>query len=125
MTRILLIVLIGIFLSCNNSNSVPKGIIPPDKMETILWDMIQADRYSIQFLARDSAKVNVKEETFKLYEQVFRIHKTNREEFTKSFKYYMDRPELNQKLYDSMNVHGTRLREDMYKTKSDTVSKPF
>ena len=125
MTRLLLVLLIGIFLSCNNSKSVPRGIIPPDKMEKVLWDMIQTDRFAIQFLSKDSAKINVKEETFKLYEQVFRIHQTNRDEFTKSFKYYMDHPELNQRLYDSMNVRGTRLREDMYKSKSDTTSRPI
>ena len=123
MMRFLLILLIGVFFSCNNSKSVPRGIIPPDKMEKVLWDMIQADRFSVQFLAKDSAKINVKEETFKLYEQIFRIHQTNREEFTKSFKYYMDRPELNQALYDSMNVRGSKLREDMYKSKSDTSSR--
>ena len=94
-------------------------------MEKVLWDMIQADRFSVQFLAKDSAKINVKEETFKLYEQIFRIHQTNREEFTKSFKYYMDRPELNQALYDSMNVRGSKLREDMYKSRSDTTSRPI
>ena len=125
MTRLLLVLLIGIFLSCNNSKSVPRGIIPPDKMEKVLWDMIQTDRFAIQFLSKDSAKINVKEETFKLYEEVFRNHQTNRDEFTKSFKYYMDHPELNQRLYDSMNVRGTRLREDMYKSKSDSTSRPI
>jgi len=115
MTRILLIVLIGGLLSCNNSK-VPKGILPPDKMEKVLWDMIQADRYAVQFLAKDSAKIDVKAETFKLYEEIFRIHKTNREEFSKSFNYYLSRPQLNQALYDSMGVKGSRLREEMYKS---------
>ncbi len=115
MKRILLIVLVGALLSCNNSK-VPKDILPPDKMEKVLWDMIQADRYAIQYLAKDSAKIDVKTETFKLYEEVFRIHKTNRQEFSKSFNYYMNNPKLNQVLYDSIGVQGSRLREGMYKS---------
>ena len=119
MSRCILIFLIGTLISCNDSK-VPGGILPPNKMEKVLWDMLQADRYAVTYLARDSAKIDVKAETFKLYEEIFRIHKTNREEFTKSFNYYMNNPQLNQALYDSMGVRGARLREDMYKSSSDT-----
>jgi hypothetical protein len=115
MRLFLLIALIGFLISCNKSR-VPKGVLPPDKMEKVLWDMIQADRYAIQYLARDSAKIDVKAETFKLYEEIFRIHNTNREEFRKSFNYYLERPQLNEAIYDSMGTKATRLREEMYKS---------
>jgi hypothetical protein len=57
-------------------------------MESLLWDMMLADRYSAQFLSKDSATKDVKLETMKLYEQVFQMHHITREAFVKNYKYY-------------------------------------
>ena len=85
--------------SCTDSSKIPSSIIPKDKMEKVLWDMMLADRYSAQYLLRDSASRNVKVETMKLYEQVFQIHKISQAEFVKSFKYYLNRPDITKVIF--------------------------
>ena len=102
---------------CTDTNKTPRGIIPRDKMEKVLWDMILADRYSAQFLARDSAKLDVKAETFKLYEQVFQLHHVSHEQFIKSFKYYLNRPDITRSMFDSLVVNANRRREEIYRSR--------
>ena len=84
-------------------------------MEKVLWDMMLADRYASQFLIRDSLKINVKEETFKMYDEVFQIHHISKDEFIKSYKYYLNRPDLNKVMFDSLAARGSRGRDSLYK----------
>jgi Domain of unknown function (DUF4296) len=131
--------LLGVLLftaaGCSDKNNIPSGILSREKMEGVLWDMIQADQYSTLYLAKDSARmakdsthlakdsthlakdstrINLKMETLRLYEQVFRLHQVSREEFRKSYQYYLDHPALNQVLFDSLTVKGARLRTESY-----------
>jgi hypothetical protein len=100
---------------CADKEHVPSGILPLNKMQTVMWDMIQADQYAALSVAKDSsAHINTKVETLKLYEEVFRLHEVSREEFRKSYQYYLDHPELNQMLFDSLISQGNRLRMESY-----------
>ncbi|NII27112.1 DUF4296 domain-containing protein [Pseudoflavitalea sp. X16] len=111
--------LIVLLAACTNKNKVPSDVLPREKMEKVMWDMIQADRFSSQFLEKDSAKLNVKTETFKLYEKVFLLHKITRDEFVHSFKFYLSRPDINRELFDSLSAHANNRRAEMY-TNPDT-----
>jgi len=105
------------FPGCTDRNTIPSEILPPDKMEKILWDMIQADRFSANFLSKDSAK-NVELETFKLYEDIFQIHKITRSQFIESYKFYLGRPDITKVMLDSLSSMANRKRGDVYKLKS-------
>jgi Domain of unknown function (DUF4296) len=83
----------------------------------VMWDMIQADRFASQFLGKDSLQ-HVKTETFKLYEEVFQLHKITKDEFVHSYKFYLSRPDINKVLFDSLSSWSNRQRADMYKTDS-------
>ncbi len=107
------IVFMIVFTGCTNQYKIPDDIIPKDKMEKILWDMIVADRYSAAILVKDTTK-NIREETFKLYAQVFSIHKISSQEFKKSFEWYLQRPDISQVMLDSLASHANRRREDVY-----------
>jgi hypothetical protein len=102
------------FASCSNNDKIPDGIIGKEKMEGILWDMIQADRFSTQFLVKDSAKIDVKKETFVLYEQVFQINKVTKDEFIKSYKYYLSRPDITKVIFDTLASRATRRKNAVY-----------
>ena len=106
--------------SCSDKNSTPSGILSREDMQKVLWDMIQADQYAA-YLAKDSAHINLKMEDLRLYDQVFQLHHVSREEFSKSYKYYMDHPELTQTLFDSLLAMGNRARNESY---SRPVSRP-
>jgi hypothetical protein len=99
---------------CSEKDKVPSGVIAKDEMEKILWDMMLADQYSANYIVKDSAKVNVKIETLKLYEDVFRLHKVTRDEFRKSFEYYQGRPDITRTMLDSLQAKGNRARAENY-----------
>ena len=101
------------FIACSDKNSIPSGVLPKDKMEGVLWDMILADQYAA-YLAKDSAHLDLKQEHLRLYEQVFRLHDITRDKFRKSYQFYIGHPEIAQNLFDSVVNRGNRLRTESY-----------
>lgn len=113
--------LILVSIACTNKDKIPKDVLSHDEMEKVMWDMVQADRFSSQFLERDSAaKKNIKIETLQLYERVFQIHKITKDEFVHSFQFYLSRPDLNRVLFDTMAARANRRRAEVY-TNPDTA----
>jgi hypothetical protein len=115
--RHLLILVFFMLSACTNNDRIPDDIIGKEKMERILWDMIQADRFSTQFLAKDSAKLDVKKETFILYDQVFQVNKVTKDQFIKSYKYYLSRPDITKVIFDSLATRANRRKEAVYEKK--------
>lgn len=77
--------------------------------------MMLADRFAAQFIMKDSAKIDETEETFKVYAQVFSLNNITREEFVKSYKFYMTRPDLSKVMMDTLLKRADRLKEDLYR----------
>jgi hypothetical protein len=98
------------FAACANNNKPPGNVIQLDSMRSVMWDMIQADQYARQYLVKDSAKINVKAETIKLYEQVFLIHHITKEQFDKSYQYYIEHEDQNKLIFDSLSTRIMRER---------------
>lgn len=112
--RVLLaLLLISLAVACGNKSK--EDVLPQPKMEKVLWDVVQADEFIQAFVLKDSAKVNVNAERYKLYEQVFRLHKTSRQQFSKSYEYYLSHPEKNRLLFDSLAAKANRRLQDAYK----------
>jgi hypothetical protein len=114
MMRFVAAVLILVLLSCSDTEAVPKDVMGVEKMEKVLWDMILADRFAATYIIRDSAKVNVTDETFKAYDRVFQVHKISKDEFIRSFKFYLDRPDLSKKMFDSLVSYGQKKKPEVY-----------
>ena len=115
MRRMLICLLFFFFSACSDKNDVPSGVLPRDKMEKVLWDMIQADQYYREYIAKDSLTKNVRPERYKLYEQVFQMHKISRSTFDKSFDYYSQHPALIKDVFDSLSAKGTSRMQEFYK----------
>ncbi len=120
-SRTSVVLLIVLLVACMNKNKIPSDVLPREEMEKVMWDMIQADRFSSQFMERDSTlRKNIKIENLKQYERVFQLHKVTREEFVHSFKFYLSRPDINRVLFDTMAARANRRRGEMY-TNVDTA----
>ena len=88
-------------ISCQNKNDIPTGILKPDKMQAILWDVIKADAFTTEFIKKDSAK-NTENENLKLQQQIFAIHHVSKENFYKSYNYYKTQTPVLKTILDSM-----------------------
>ncbi len=84
--------------------------------------MIQADQFTKAYLAKDSAKMNVKLERIKLYQEVFNIHHVSKDEFQKSYEFYMSRPDLAKTMFDSLTAYANRQRQEVFRPR--TLTKP-
>ncbi|MBO9633092.1 MAG: DUF4296 domain-containing protein, partial [Chitinophagaceae bacterium] len=99
--------------ACSDKNRVPSDVLDRDEMQAVMWDMIQADRYAAMFFPSDSVrKKDIKTETLKLYDQVFQIHKISQEEFVRSYKFYLSRPDISKGMFDSIYSSANRKREE-------------
>ena len=89
-------------ISCGNKNKIPPGILKPDKMQAVLWDVIKADAFTAEIIKKDSAK-NGTEENLKLQQEIFTIHQTTKDIFYKSYDYYKANPGQLKVMMDSKN----------------------
>ena len=100
--------------SCTNKDKTPSGILPREKMEKVLWDMIEADRFATHYISRDTLLKDAKIESFKMYERVFALHKISKNSFIKSYTYYLSRPDLAKVIFDSVSAKANRKRSELY-----------
>ena len=127
MTRWLGLILLFLLVACSGKNDVPAGVLERNKMEDVIWDMIQADQYYREYLLRDSVGKDMQQVRYKLYEDVFKIHKISKATFDKSYDYYSNRPKLMKEVFDSLSAKGNRRLQDFYKPAipaNDSASSP-
>ena len=105
MIRVSIIALL-LFFSCKQKTKVPDTILPVDKMEKILMDMMLADEFYSQKQI-DSATIDSFSRT-NIYKTVFTLHKTNKEQFRKSLSFYESHPDLLKTVLDSMHSKANK-----------------
>jgi hypothetical protein len=82
---------------CKDKDGVPFGIMGKEKMQVVLWDILQAEGLTVQLNQKDPATENAK-----LQKQVFDADGTTKEAFYKSYFWYKDHPELMEVMLDSL-----------------------
>ena len=92
--------------SCSSRDKVPNDILPQQQLQAILWDMLRADEFVMSYIKNDSVR-NKKDESTRLYEEIFRLHKTDRAQFKKSLMFYNGHPELLKVVFDSLENRKT------------------
>lgn len=105
MNRILAFAFLVSVIGCNSGPNVPNGILPPKKMQHVMWDMILADgliSYSYDTMMRKPGKRQ------EIYGTVLRTHNLSQEEFRKSMQYYQNRPDLLKLVLDSLHQMSLR-----------------
>jgi Domain of unknown function (DUF4296) len=113
--------------SCSNKEKIPKDILPKEKMQAVLWSMINAGEFLNGYVLKDS--VDKETESSKVYGQVFQIHRISKEEFDKSYSYYRQHPELMKVILDSLSKRQTfaneqgQKKQDSMQKKLDTIPK--
>lgn len=89
---------------------MPKNVLGQHEMTHVMWDLIKADELVYNNATKDST-INKKQESIKLYEQVFRIHGTSKEKFEESLAFYQNRPDLLKIVMDSLRNFEGKFRD--------------
>ncbi len=125
--RYVLFFALCILVSCSNKDKVPKDILPAEKMQAVLWSMINAGEFLNGYVLKDS--VDKIAETSKVYGQVFQIHRISKEQFDKSYLYYRQHPELMKIVLDSLSkkqnfaIEQVQKNQDSMRKNQDTMRK--
>jgi len=98
-----------LFLSCKSS--VPKDVLPPKKMQAVLWDVMQADEMAEYYSQKDSSFKGLSKHA-DYYQKVFSIHKISKDDFARSMKYYQDHPAILKPILDSLQSFGQRSQQN-------------
>lgn len=101
----LCIIIISMCLfACNRGPKVPKGVLQPDKMEDVLWDMIQTGEFLSGFVLYRDTNINAVMESQRWYEKVYSFHQISKEDFKRSYNWYRDHPDMMKRILDSLSV---------------------
>ena len=112
-----------IFLvSCKDKNQIPKDVLPKEKMQEVLWSMINAGEFLNGYILNKDSVDRVAESS-KIYGQVFQVHHITKEEFDKSYSYYREHPELMKVILDSLSKKQTYTVEKFQKRTDSTLKK--
>lgn len=91
-----------LFLSCKGKDHVPADVLPKDKMQAVLWDIMRADQFLTDYVLSKDTSLNKETESTKFYRKVFSIHKISKEDFQRSFAFYRSHPQMMRDLMDSI-----------------------
>ena len=106
----ILLIGLSLFSSCINKDKLPAGVLKPEKMQAVLWDVIKAEVFTTDFIKKDSSK-NAAAENLKLQQQIFAIHKITKADFYTSYDYYKTNTVEFKKIIDSMVTQAERKKE--------------
>lgn len=96
-----------LLFSCYDADKAPSGIIKPEEMKSILWDVMRAQSLSREIALKDSS-VDIAFQTKSLTQKVFEIHKIDSTQFNKSYNWYVKHPTDLKLIFDSLYVQKER-----------------
>jgi hypothetical protein len=86
---------------------MPAGVLPPQQMQAVLWDVIRADVFTADYIKKDSSRNAVKENE-KLQQQIFAIHKITAADFYTSYDYYKNHTAEFMSIIDTLVARAER-----------------
>ena len=99
-----------LFYSCGDKPRGEKAmLLSTEKMQQVLWDILQADAFTQNFIKPDSTKKELIENAA-LQKKIFELHKISREDFYYSYNYYSAHPEVMKMILDSVSAKAERDR---------------
>jgi len=111
--RFLTILLCLAFFSCRVKNNIPNNVLSQEDMRTIMWDLMRADKFVSDFVARDSS-VDRKRESYILYGKIYQLHGITEDKFKQSLAFYQGRPDLLKTITDSLRTNEREAMEHRF-----------
>lgn len=92
-----------LFLFSCSSDGVPEGVMQPDKLEAVLYDVIRTDEW-VDFAVLQDSTFRGFGKRAALYDSVFNLHAITKEDYRRSMAFYQSRPDLLKTVLDSLRV---------------------
>ncbi|MGZ8557904.1 MAG: DUF4296 domain-containing protein [Chitinophagaceae bacterium] len=99
----MILLILSFVLACSNKNDLPEGILPPPKMQEVMWDMIRAGEFLNGFVFSRDSSIDKPAVSQKWYIKIYQVHKISKTVFDKSYAYYQEHPLLMKSLMDSLS----------------------
>jgi len=108
MNRSIFFILCILVISGCKQSSPPKDVLQKEKMKEVIWDVMQAQMLAQQITLTDTS-LNLVDETNALTLKVFEYHHTNKEQFDKSYDWYLKNPKDLNEILDSLYLQKSRI----------------
>lgn len=122
---LLLLLCVGV-LSCGRGPSLPTGVLQPDKMEAVLWDLLRADQFVTNYVAIRDSSITGHAKGPQLYAAILKKHGITDSIFNLSLTYYKNNPKRFYPILDSIgqqpNLAPTPLATIPAPAPTDTVN---
>ena len=116
------VILILLLLGCSNKRNTQAKILDKDKMAAVLWDVIRANSFTELYIKKDSLK-NAMLENRKLQQQIFMLHNVSKDDFYKSYQYYLYQPDQMRVIIDTIAARSERNRIQSYQQQTPKILK--
>ncbi|MBP6686248.1 MAG: DUF4296 domain-containing protein [Lacibacter sp.] len=115
------------FFACSNSKKTPEYVLAPEKFQKVLTDVMLVDALTTERLFRDTA-LKLKDENAAYFLKIFEMHGVTKNEFMRSYNFYLSRPDLLRVIADSisavLNRENLQLTTDTVKPKPNGNNSP-
>lgn len=90
-------------VACSDKDKVPAGVLPPAKMDSVMWDMLRAGEFINGYVVAVDTGAARGSRSLAVYEEVLKIHKINRQQFDESLAWYQAHPDQMKQLLDTLS----------------------
>jgi hypothetical protein len=101
-----LVILLSFFLvvtACSKKEKIPKDILSKQQMEDVLWDVLRGSEFLEIYMFPKDSTIDKAAKAQEWYDEIFRLHKTDRPSFEKSYTWYQQHPVMMKEVLDSLS----------------------
>jgi hypothetical protein len=114
-------------MACSETKKTPENVLGPAKFQKVLTDVMLADALSTERSFKDTS-LKIKDANAAYFLKIFEIHGTTKNEFMRSYNFYLSRPDLLRVISDSvsavLNRENQQLTTDTLKPKPNGNNSP-
>ncbi len=111
------------FISCSDKNNIPEGVLSHKKMQAVLTDILVADVLNNERILKDTS-LKLPAENASYFLRIFQLHNTTRNEFSRSYNFYLKRPDLLKAITDSVSSDISRRNQNLTKGTDSLKNRP-
>lgn len=119
------VILLGfsiLIAACSSKNKIPKDILSKQQMEDVIWDLLRGGEFLEVYKFPKDSTIDKAAKAQEWYDEIFRLHKTSRPAFQKSYTWYQQHPEFMKEVLDSITNKTTPISKPPGQSTVDSAS---